>query len=516
MRRPIFNVRDFGAIGDGRENDTAAIQRAIDAAGEIGRGTVFFPDGVYSVHRAAADNGHPYCLQLKSNIDYRGAGANSKLMLAPEQPNSTRLMSTQFVREPHDIRILDLQLDGNRWNQNLSYEQLHGILLVGVKAGQVENCIIHDFVGDGVYAHQGDTGSEAIYVAGNEFYGINRAAINFQGTSNSTAERNYLHDCWGHPIKMELANPLNLHGNSFVNNRAIKTAGMSISGNGDSQLNEMTIRGNYFEDTTGEFAITLRLVNRRFRVEENIIVRPEQIGIEVVSAQGEIIIARNTIQQAGTLSRMFVVGSATALPPGLKDHDRGAITLSSVEGFVIEKNYILNSFLQGIMLNGCQNTGGINFVKLNLITGTVESPYTVHQPDFPAGLWLKNTANTDVLLNEIWQNAGVGILLSLGSADNKFRCNQIESNRGGGVLVKVDAGANNDFGICSINPGNNTFRFQNESYGTWAVKNERPGATNQLPAQGNYWHPTEFTEGEIDRSNSLSERPSAETCPGMP
>ncbi len=36
------NVRDFGAVGDGKTSDTAAIQRAIDAGGEV-----IFPPGVY-------------------------------------------------------------------------------------------------------------------------------------------------------------------------------------------------------------------------------------------------------------------------------------------------------------------------------------------------------------------------------------------------------------------------------------------------------------------------------------
>jgi len=41
-----FNVRDFGAKGDGKTDDTAAIQRAIDAAAEK-LATVHVPDGVY-------------------------------------------------------------------------------------------------------------------------------------------------------------------------------------------------------------------------------------------------------------------------------------------------------------------------------------------------------------------------------------------------------------------------------------------------------------------------------------
>jgi hypothetical protein len=42
-----FDVRSFNAKGDGTAKDTAAIQKAIDAAEKIGGGTVFFPSGKY-------------------------------------------------------------------------------------------------------------------------------------------------------------------------------------------------------------------------------------------------------------------------------------------------------------------------------------------------------------------------------------------------------------------------------------------------------------------------------------
>lgn len=44
---PWFDVRAFGAVGDGVTNDKRAIQNAIDAAALAGGGTVLIPGGVY-------------------------------------------------------------------------------------------------------------------------------------------------------------------------------------------------------------------------------------------------------------------------------------------------------------------------------------------------------------------------------------------------------------------------------------------------------------------------------------
>lgn len=55
---PIFNVKDYGATGDGTTIDTPAVNRAIEAAAADGGGTVYFPSGTYAC----------YSIRLKSNI----------------------------------------------------------------------------------------------------------------------------------------------------------------------------------------------------------------------------------------------------------------------------------------------------------------------------------------------------------------------------------------------------------------------------------------------------------------
>src|SRR5438128_1557061 len=53
-----FNVRSFGARGDGKALDSPAINRAIDAAVAAGGGTVVIPAGTY----------RSFSIRLKSNI----------------------------------------------------------------------------------------------------------------------------------------------------------------------------------------------------------------------------------------------------------------------------------------------------------------------------------------------------------------------------------------------------------------------------------------------------------------
>ena len=72
-----FNVRDFGAAGDGKTLDSPAIDRAIDAAAQAGGGTVLVPAGTYlsgSIH-------------LQSNIHLL-IDAGATILGAPQEMNA--------------------------------------------------------------------------------------------------------------------------------------------------------------------------------------------------------------------------------------------------------------------------------------------------------------------------------------------------------------------------------------------------------------------------------------------
>jgi len=61
-----WDVRDFGARGDGQSDDTAAFQRTLDAAGRAGGGTVLAPRGAY---RFAGRLNVPVGVTLKGSFE---------------------------------------------------------------------------------------------------------------------------------------------------------------------------------------------------------------------------------------------------------------------------------------------------------------------------------------------------------------------------------------------------------------------------------------------------------------
>ena len=82
-----FDVKNFGAVGDGKADDTAAIQGALKAAGDAAPATLFFPAGTYVVHEA---------LQPRSDVSWSGEGRDK----------STLKVGAAFAKSPFNAFIV--------------------------------------------------------------------------------------------------------------------------------------------------------------------------------------------------------------------------------------------------------------------------------------------------------------------------------------------------------------------------------------------------------------------------
>ncbi len=115
-----YNVRDYGATGDGKTLDTDAINKAIEAAAAAGGGTVLLPPGTYL----------SYSVRLKSNIELHLAfGAT---LLAADQPAQGQ--PGYDPAEPNRFGDLAYQDYGHsHWHNSLIWgENLENIAITGL------------------------------------------------------------------------------------------------------------------------------------------------------------------------------------------------------------------------------------------------------------------------------------------------------------------------------------------------------------------------------------------------
>lgn len=118
------NVKDFGAVGDGKTSDTLAIQRAIDAGGEV-----YFPAGIYKTGTIYLKSNGGLCFERGAVLQ---SGGNEETWNAPDfcpanrtsvyEKNNGRHLICAYKCE--NISIRGGKIDGNcfEWYNELSKE----------------------------------------------------------------------------------------------------------------------------------------------------------------------------------------------------------------------------------------------------------------------------------------------------------------------------------------------------------------------------------------------------------
>ena len=135
----MSNVRDFGAIGDGRADDTEAIQHAIDE----GVGLVEFPRGNYRLTRTLQVD-----LARVGRTGLDGAGGSAKLVMAGPGPALSLKGTHAQTADPGGFRpeewqkermpiVADLEIEGR-------HPQADGICIVGVMQPTLKGVLIRE------------------------------------------------------------------------------------------------------------------------------------------------------------------------------------------------------------------------------------------------------------------------------------------------------------------------------------------------------------------------------------
>lgn len=138
-----FDVRDYGAKGDGVNDDTEAINGAIKAAAETGGGTVYVPAGVYMIN---LDNYRS--IDLKSNINLVLAYNAILNGLATANNN----YAVVRCRDVSNVTITGGKIMGERdTHKGTRGESGHGISVQGSNNVKINDIYISNCWGDGIF-----------------------------------------------------------------------------------------------------------------------------------------------------------------------------------------------------------------------------------------------------------------------------------------------------------------------------------------------------------------------------
>lgn len=142
----IFDITDFGAVGDGETDCTEAIQKALDAAGEV-KGTVIVPPGTYMTGELTM---HPNT-RLEGDAAWYFTEGDGNSVFVLNNPRARYMIN---ITGAFGCTISGMSLSGN----DMGYD-VHGVYLYwpnyngGAREDTptIEDCRIGKFTGDGVH-----------------------------------------------------------------------------------------------------------------------------------------------------------------------------------------------------------------------------------------------------------------------------------------------------------------------------------------------------------------------------
>jgi hypothetical protein len=273
----IYNVKDFGAVGNGTTDNQTAFQAAINAALAAGGGTIYIPKGTYwfsSMANSAKIN------VGNGNLTFKGDGQSSILKFA--QPNfyaGALFFNADNTPNKGDLTFQDLQIQGtldtisgryiacpmylwffnNITIQNVKFKNVASASMI-IEQCQSFKCIdsiFEDIAADGARARD----TLDCIVTGNKFLrtGDDPIALHLTGGSysllkpNPQAERfivsnNTVINCDGGCVLVSGGRKTIITGNTFTLMKGLSISPSFGVDEGFRPIYDVTITGNSFTD----------------------------------------------------------------------------------------------------------------------------------------------------------------------------------------------------------------------------------------------------------------------------
>lgn len=142
-----LDVKAFGARGDGKTDDTRAIQSAINAASPLQKTIIYFPAGVYNVASYTTTRNYfiNYCLLLHSNLEIEGDGSQTIVRLADhifDKSDTSANAHLFYGYKTKNISFSNLTIDMNGANNLVPFHVIKNHAAIFTSYGS--NYYIHD------------------------------------------------------------------------------------------------------------------------------------------------------------------------------------------------------------------------------------------------------------------------------------------------------------------------------------------------------------------------------------
>jgi parallel beta-helix repeat protein len=417
VRRTVFNVMDYGAVGNGTTDDYTAIAAAItDAA--VNGGTVYLPSGFTFLTGST--------IVLPSKVALQGGGRTSTTLTLANGVNSYLLSvagsGSSFVT---DIEIYDLKINGNALNQgtfnnwiNLFQVQrfkLHGCWITNAGGSRGNGVQYSEYYNN--HFDTGKNGSTAIALGGgggatagsiyNRVYG--NFVTGFTGGINIDDVTNLTHDNI-------------VYGNHFFDDNWASSGGTRTGGDciliGGANTFRNTVTGNIVS-TYGEDGIRLTDSTSFNTVTGNTVTSIHRYGIVLATSNVFNTITGNTVDTCGSHGLFIDGGSAENTITGntfSNNSNTGVYLNSGCQDNVISSNVVYGNTVRGIYV---LSTNGGNTIKGNRVNGVGVTTHGIYLLSTPS-----NTVQGNIVKN--CTSTGIRVEDSLGSATQN---NIITGNR---------------------------------------------------------------------------------------